>query len=39
MHFVKQTLDTILQNVGPLDVDWQDDVARKVIARIETKGE
>ena len=35
MKFVKQTLDLILQNVSSLDVDWKDDIAKRVIARIE----
>lgn len=35
MQFVKQTLEQILQAVSPLDVDWKDGTAKRVIARIE----
>jgi len=35
MKVVAQDLDDILASLQPLTVDWQDDVARRVIARIE----
>lgn len=35
MKFIKQNLDTILKNLSPLQVDWRDDVAKRVIKRIE----
>jgi hypothetical protein len=35
MKVVAQDLDDILASLQPLTVDWQDDIARRVIARIE----
>lgn len=34
MQFVKQTIEQILGAVRPLEVDWKDDTAKRVIARI-----
>jgi DpnII restriction endonuclease len=35
MKVLRQNLDEILQGLSPLIVEWQDDVARRVIAAIE----
>ncbi|MGH8499215.1 MAG: hypothetical protein ACRERV_10465, partial [Methylococcales bacterium] len=35
MEFVRQTLDDILGSLSPLQVEWKDDIARRVIKRIE----
>lgn len=35
MEFIKQDLGELLEALGPLTVDWRDDVARRVIERIE----
>ena len=34
MAFVKQTIEQILEAVRPLEVDWKDDTAKRVIAYI-----
>lgn len=35
MKVIAQKLDDILAALGPLKVEWQDDTARRVIARLE----
>jgi len=35
MEFVQQSLDDILQSLSPLQVEWKDDIAVRVIERIE----
>ena len=35
MKFVAQELDSILATLQPISVEWQDDVARRVVATIE----
>lgn len=35
MELRKQSIEGVLECLSPLDVDWQDDVSRKVIAQLE----